>query len=170
MKRTQVEHFLSAKLQFEKAEKKRHTHFNLRVQGKYIITPAIICLSRSSGEVANNNLRGIASGLGLREPELRSSINCHNGRQCLLLCFSAYLLTHFRHLLEYGDRVVYDASAQKAMLTSLDMLMDELQGPAGPGTWRASEAQILGRVRPQLEGLVKHPVLGGHVRRLLDRF
>jgi hypothetical protein len=136
----ELEHYFSKKLRFEKIEKKSHTHFVPRINGR-ISFPSVFCISRGSGDVANNIVRHCAKSLGLREAELRVSERCRIGMACVYLCFAIEVIARC-----VADPIVHGNNTD-AMLQSVERLLEAIDALANHAEcWNDDESAVLIRV------------------------
>lgn len=165
MKIKELESCLSGKLGFEKKAAQRHADYRLRCAERIIGLPTVLRVSHGSGELTNNNLDGIAKGLGINEFALKETVRCRLSRACVLLCLSAKLLEFVERQREEQGEVFRPGVL--AMLGSIELLLAEPELAQTP-TWRAGERKTLGRGLPTLERLSGDKDFGRVARKLIE--
>ncbi len=166
MKIKQLDSRLTGKLRLEKNDATRHVDYRLRCAGKIIGLPTLLRVSHGSGELADNNLGGIAKGLGLNEHALKEMVGCRVGRPCVLLCLSAKLLEFVQRQRQEQGEVFRPGLL--AMLESIELLLAE-PGFEQPRAWTAAERQALERSLATVESLGVDKDCGSIARKLVER-
>ena len=149
MKARQVDSYLSNKLGYAR-EEKRHIHFSPRVGNNKLSLPTIIALPRSSGDVSDNVIRGIAEALGLREKDLRTSTECHIGAACVYVCQAGYCV-RFCCTSLVADPQVHRENAM-GLSVSIDRLLRAADSQMKDSkTWNRLEAAALAYMLKRIE-------------------
>jgi hypothetical protein len=166
MKINELDRCLKGKLHLEQSDPARHADYRLRCSGKIIGLPMLLRVSHGSGELANNNLHGIAKALGLNEHLLKEMVGCRIGRACVLLCLSSKLLEFVEHQRQEQGEVFRPGVL--AMLESIKLLLAEPEF-AQPITWTGTERKALERSLTTVEGLSSDKDFGLVAKKLITR-
>ena len=92
MKKAELNRCLVGKLRLQRYEGARHVDYRLVCSGNIVPIPTLLRVSHGDGDVAGNNLGGIARALGINEHSAKQMVGCRIGRPCVLLCVSTRLL------------------------------------------------------------------------------
>jgi hypothetical protein len=166
MKIKELDRCLRGKLRMEDGASARHTDYRLRCSGRIIGLPTLIRISHGSGELANNNIGGVAKALGLSEHALHEMVGCRVGRACVLLCLSSKLLEFVRRQREEQGEVFRPGVL--AMLESVNLLLSEPE-LVGVLAWNSAEMKALERTRSMIGILSADKDFGSIARKLIDR-
>ena len=128
MAQTSAARFLTGrKVRFHQNERANHTHFELVLDLGKVPLPAVVCLSRSPGDISKSNLKGLAESLGMNIEGLLRAEACHIGFECIRLCIVSRLLREVlvqQHNCK-SDPIVFGRVIQR-LCESANAILDEL--------------------------------------------
>ncbi len=166
MKIRELDGRLTTKLRLRRQEASRHTDYRLYCAGNIVALPTLLRVSHGDGEVANNNVGGIAKGLGLTVRCLKEMVGCRVGRACWLLCMSVRLLDFV------VERRTQQGEAFRpgliSMLESVRFLLNEPE-LNDVGGWSKSELKAFERPRERLTSLMIDADCRALAQTLIDR-
>jgi hypothetical protein len=166
MKIKELDARLVGKLQLERSPGTRHSQYLLRLGGRNVGLPTIVCIEHGSGDLSNKTVGSIAKALGLNEHSLKQMVGCRIGRACVLLCLCGRLL-QFVHQ-KFEDQGEIFRPGLLAMIESVELLLAE-PSVMGRSAWSRDEQKAFERFRSQIDSLRENRDLGSVSQKLGDR-
>lgn len=164
MKASEMRRYFTGKLKFQESPRNRHDNYMPTVEGNKIGLPYLFTVSRCSGDIPWNNLKGNADNLGLTERELRASVQCQIGRWCAHICLCTAILDGVTKNLMINPTAHREGSV--ALLKGIGSLLALVsdQNSSGPNP---QEKKVLQRVKPKIEAAMETPDLKKVAERIL---
>lgn len=166
MKTAELDRCLRGKLRLQRHDGTRHVDYRLVCAGDIVALPTLLRVSHGNGEVAGNNLGGVAKALGLNEHSAKHMVGCRIGRWCVLLCISARLLEFAKT--RYVEEGEVFRPGLLAMLESVSAVTSD-EGAVDPSRWTSEERKALERAHSIAEQLAGDPHVGTLAQALARR-
>lgn len=167
--RRTAEYFFSKKVVGSvRNEGGRHTAYHIRASsGRVILGNLTISRGPSGEDLALNNLKGLATDMGLSLEGLVEASRCNIRQEVVLLCAVSRVLTD-AELMHRLDPIAYD----KATVGLLGVALEEwlmLLGKFSTSKLSAKEHKELSRCRSRLEDMASKAAVGPIAEKMLVR-
>jgi hypothetical protein len=168
-----LETWLAKKLKYEKNDRRRHIHFLPRIHGRQVPLPTIVALTRGSGDVGDNVVRGIAEALGVRVLDVRRSTKCTVGAACMYVCQAVYCILFCKNCLVLDPTIHQENVAAMGVSVSRLVSAAECIMREGPRRWCPDEQSAIAHCLARLSCCEERRELCGMValvRGLVERY
>lgn len=155
------------KLKLERHVSSHYVHYRVRLRGRRLGLPSILCISNSEHESDHRNAAVVALSLGLQEPELLRSTACLIGRGCVLLMLSWKLVEFIQLRATQTRSGAFGWEGATAMAESVRLLLGE-PDVVVPAPWSEFEVEALERIREPLAAVQRPGVLAEVANQILQ--